>query len=105
MAIKKLKQAIVARGWTTSELAEKSGVKKRTLDNWLYGKTPNPLASDLSKASAALGVSVEYLLTGKNSEGLTEEEGLLLSVFRGMTRQQRAMFLRIASAVKDGGKG
>jgi transcriptional regulator with XRE-family HTH domain len=101
MVIKKLKQAIVERGMTTAELAKKSRVKKRTLDNWLYGKSPNPEVADFMRAASALGVSMEYLLTGKDGSGLTEEETLLLSLFRETPKQRRALLVRIAGVLKD----
>jgi transcriptional regulator with XRE-family HTH domain len=101
MRIKKLKQAIAGRGLTTAELAKKSGVKKRTIDNWLYGKSPNPEVKEFLKAAAALGVSVEYLVYGKDGSGLTEDETLMLAIFRDMPKQRRALLLRIAEAIRE----
>jgi transcriptional regulator with XRE-family HTH domain len=98
---KKLKQSITARNWTTAELAEKSGVNKRTLDNWLYIENSNPEVRDFMKVAAELGVSMEYLLTGKDAGGLTVEENLLLSAFRKIPRQRRRLLLRIAEVIRD----
>jgi transcriptional regulator with XRE-family HTH domain len=101
MAIRKLKQTIAARGMTTARLAEKSGVKKGTLNSWLYSKSPNPAADDLRKAAAALGVSMEYLLTGKDGAGLADEEMVMLAAFRGLPKQRRGLLLRIAGALAE----
>ena len=101
MVIKKLKQAIVDRGLTTAELAKRSKVKKRTLDNWLYGKKPNPEVEDFLRAASALGVSMEYLVTGKTGAGLAEDEALLLSLYRDIPKQRRPLLARIAGALKD----
>lgn len=101
MVIKKLKKAIDDSGLTRAELAEKSKVKERTLNSWLYGKNPNPSVEDFLKAAAALGVSIEYLVTGKDGSMLTEDEILLLSIFRQMTKQRRRLLLRVARAVMD----
>jgi transcriptional regulator with XRE-family HTH domain len=102
MAIKKLKQAITERGLTTAQLAEKTGVNTRTINGWLYGKQPNPTVKDFAKTAAALGVSMEYLLSGKDGSGLTDEETLLLSLFRETPKQRRALLIRLAGVLKDG---
>jgi transcriptional regulator with XRE-family HTH domain len=98
---KNLKQSIAARHWTTAELAEKSGVKKRTLDNWLYSENPNPEVGDFMKVASGLGVSMEYLLTGEDGLELTEEEHLLLSLFRKTPDRLRGLFLRVAEAIRE----
>jgi transcriptional regulator with XRE-family HTH domain len=69
---------------------EKRGLKRAelykivpsgTLSNWKnQGQGPN--AYTLYKVSVFLGVSVDYLLTGKDSSGLTGEERQLLVSFR-----------------------
>ena len=74
---------------------DKQGLKKAelykivpsgTLSNWKnQGQGPN--AYTLYKASVFLGVSVYYLLTGKNSSGLTGEERQLLDSFRSLASQ------------------
>jgi transcriptional regulator with XRE-family HTH domain len=102
MAVKKLRQTISERGMTTPELAEKTGISVNTLNGWLYSRKPsNPVMKDLAKTAAALGVSMEYLMTGKNSTELKEEERHLLSLFREMPKQRRGLLVRIAGVLKD----
>jgi transcriptional regulator with XRE-family HTH domain len=52
------------------ELSEKTGINKRTLDNYLSGHNSIPSAEIALKIAHALGVSVEYLLTGKEPQYL-----------------------------------
>jgi len=52
-------------GLTRNELAVRSGVKKRALDAYLEAQQSMPPADKAVQMAAALGVSVEYLVTGK----------------------------------------
>jgi transcriptional regulator with XRE-family HTH domain len=47
------------------ELAAKTGISKNTLVNYLTGHNSVPGADSAVKIARALGVSVEYLVTGK----------------------------------------
>jgi len=49
------------------ELAAKSGINKLTIDHWLSAKGKIPLLDKGVKIAQALGVSVEYLVTGEDS--------------------------------------
>lgn len=51
------------------ELAEKTGISKNTLGNYLTGHNSIPSADSAVKIAQALGVTVEYLVTGKSMSG------------------------------------
>jgi len=59
-----LKQELAFQGMLVKELATKSGVHKRALDTYLSGKSCMPLADTAVRIAQALGVSVEYLVSG-----------------------------------------
>lgn len=48
------------------ELSEKTGINKRTLDNYLTGHNSTPSAEIAVRIAQVLGVSVEYLVTGQD---------------------------------------
>lgn len=48
------------------ELAQKTGISKNTLGNYLTGHNSLPTVENAVKISKALGVSVEYLVTGES---------------------------------------
>lgn len=48
------------------ELADKCGVSKHTIDNYLTGHNSIPKADIAVKIAKALNVSVEYLITGED---------------------------------------
>lgn len=63
-----LKQELVSNGMLVKELAEASGVHKRALDTYLLSETPSmPPADTAVRIAKALGVSVEYLVTGEDA--------------------------------------
>lgn len=62
------------------ELSEKTKISIGTLNHYLAEKSTEPTAENAVKIEKALGVTVEYLVTGKNSSTqnskpqLTDEE-------------------------------
>lgn len=62
-----LKSELEYQGLTTKELSKKSGVNKRTLDHYLMNNPQEPSVTNAFYIARALNVTVEYLLTGKNT--------------------------------------
>jgi transcriptional regulator with XRE-family HTH domain len=62
-----LKSELTYSGMLVKELAVKSGVNKFSLDNYLNKRGQVPSVEAGVKIARALGVSVEYLVTGKES--------------------------------------
>jgi transcriptional regulator with XRE-family HTH domain len=66
-----LKSELLYRGMLVKELAALSGVKKYSIDNYLNSRGQKPSAEVAVKIADALGVTVEYLVTGKISEKIS----------------------------------
>jgi len=62
---KRLRSEIEYLGFNQKEFAAKAGIKKRALDAYLRAQQSMPPADTAVKIASALGVSVEYLVTGK----------------------------------------
>jgi len=63
-----LKQELNFSGMLVKELAATSGVQKRALDTYLLNENASiPPADSAVKIARALGVSVEYLVTGEDT--------------------------------------
>ncbi|MDR2020309.1 MAG: helix-turn-helix domain-containing protein [Treponema sp.] len=60
-----LKSELAYQGMLVKELAVLSGVSRHTLDNYLNIRGHIPSADIAVKIARALGVSVEYLVTGE----------------------------------------
>jgi transcriptional regulator with XRE-family HTH domain len=72
-----LKSELVFQDIRVKELAHKSGINPRTIEQYLSAAAKMPSAENAVKIASALGVSVEYLVTGeknKNSELSKESE-------------------------------
>ncbi|MCL2880079.1 MAG: helix-turn-helix domain-containing protein [Treponema sp.] len=61
----RLRSEIEYIGLNQNEFAAKTGIKKRALDTYLGPQQSMPPADTAVKIAAALGVSVEYLVTGR----------------------------------------
>lgn len=62
-----LKAELDYQGMLVKELAEKSGISKKTIDHYLITNPREPLVTNAVAIAKALNVSVEYLVEGKNS--------------------------------------
>jgi transcriptional regulator with XRE-family HTH domain len=61
----RLRAEIEYAGYSQKEFSAKAGVKKRALDMYLGKQNSMPPADIAVRLAATLGVSVEYLVTGK----------------------------------------
>jgi transcriptional regulator with XRE-family HTH domain len=62
-----LKSELIYKDMMVKELAVKTGISRHTLDNYLNVRAAVPTLDAAVKIAQALGVSVEYLATGKES--------------------------------------
>ena len=62
-----LKAELSYSGMLVKELAAKTGLKKHTIDNYLSVRGRMPAADAAVRIASALGVSVEYLITGSET--------------------------------------
>ena len=61
----RLREEILYQGLLLKELASKADVSKRTLETYVDARGRMPAADVAVRIAAALGVSVEYLVTGR----------------------------------------
>ena len=71
-----------------------------TVHSWIKRKCP-PQADDALKIADLLGVSVRYLVTGEDEEGLTPRERELLDVCRLLPDRKFSIVLKNAQAIKE----
>lgn len=65
---------------TNSEVTKLAEISKNNIGNYKNGQIPN--ATTLYKLSQIFGISMEYLLTGKEPEDLTQDEKKLVDLYR-----------------------
>jgi transcriptional regulator with XRE-family HTH domain len=73
----RLRSEIEYIGLNQKEFAAKAGIKKRALDAYLRAQQSMPPADTAVKIASALGVSVEYLVTGKEYQKSVDISGYL----------------------------
>ena len=90
-----LKSAIQFKGILVKELAAKSGVNKQTIDNYLSAHNSIPKADIAVQLAKALGVSVEFLVTGSDgsSERATSEIVELVNRYKKLPPEKRRLVL------------
>ena len=69
---KRLRSEINYIGLNLKEFAAKAGIQKRALDAYLGQQQSMPPADSAVKIASALGVSVEYLVTGREYHQSTD---------------------------------
>lgn len=94
----RLRSEIEYRGLTQKELATKAGIKKRALDMYLGNQQSMPPADVAVRIASALGVSVEYLVTG--FEGQRKRKFIVLSEVNDLLDDIETLPREILSAVR-----
>jgi transcriptional regulator with XRE-family HTH domain len=87
------------------ELAAKTGISKHTLDNYLNVREYMPSADAAVKIAGVLGVSVEYLVTGKDTMlkklSMEPEIRTLVQKYKQLNADDRKMILAIMHLYKN----
>ena len=84
------------------ELSIKTGISRNTLDKYLTGKkVVQPGVENAVKIAQALGVSVEYLVTGKseNPNRLTSEYEQLLRKYQKLNNFNRRTVFDLVNSI------
>jgi len=99
-----LKEQLSFSGMYVKELAALSGVKKQTIDTYLNVHNCMPSAEAAVAIAQALGVSVEYLVTGKNAKQKTAhyppEAKTVAEITAQMKEKNRRMAVAIIKSMK-----
>ena len=90
-----LKQELAYSGMLKKELAAASGVNKRAIDTYVRTKSSMPPADAAVKIAKALGVTVEYLVTGEDSSLPKDLYKLTNSILNLSKRDQKLIILLI----------
>ena len=94
-------------GMLVKELAALSGVKKKTLDSYLGNRGYTPSVEAAVSIAKALGVTVEYLVTGKDNANNRSLSSLpadlqeIVLVSEQLTGKDRFIVLNLARLLKN----
>jgi transcriptional regulator with XRE-family HTH domain len=90
-----LKQELVYRGMLKKELSALSGVHRRAIDTYVRTRASMPPADIAVKLAKALGVTVEYLVTGEDSSASRKVSGVTRSILNLNKRDKMLIFALI----------
>jgi len=79
-----LKDELEYRGMLVKELAHATGIPKHTLDNYLLTNGSMPSADKAVAIAHTLGVTVEYLVTGRKNAQAKPPQGALSPEMRSI---------------------
>ena len=102
-----LKSELAYKAMMVKELSVLTGIKRHTLDNYLNTHNSIPNAEAAVKIAQALGVSVEYLITGKEHfdesklVSLSEDLRLLIEIGSSMNKKSRKLALALLKTLKE----
>ncbi|MCL2192944.1 MAG: helix-turn-helix domain-containing protein [Treponema sp.] len=102
-----LKSELAYQDMLVKELAGKTGISRHTLDNYLNVREHMPTADAAVKIAQALGVTVEYLVTGE--EARTEKPALIPEIralvqnFKQLCDDDRKKVIAIVQVFKNHG--
>jgi transcriptional regulator with XRE-family HTH domain len=99
-----LKAELTYTDMKVKELAELSGVKKQTIDSYLRENSYTPSVETAVSIAQALGVSVEYLVTGKEKKTKNVqypvEARMVAEIIAKLDKKNRKMAVAIIETIK-----
>ena len=102
-----LKSELNYAGMMVKELSAITGIKKHTLDNYLntHNSIPNAIAA--VKIAQALGITVEYLVTGsdfyneKKRASFPKDLRLVVDIWSRLNRNNRDLALSLLRTLEE----
>ena len=101
-----LKAELAYKDILVKELAVLSGVNRRTIDNYLRENGSVPSADAAVHIAGALGVTVEYLVTGQERQGrkhppLAPDPRIILKDLETLNKRDRKIVLKLIKSLKE----
>lgn len=97
----RLREEIEFKGLQGKEIAAKVGLSYSTFLSYIDSRGVLPNVETAVKIAKVLGVSVEYLVDGKQSTGSSDPvEKMLISNFRNLSDSNKINLLKISEVIK-----
>lgn len=101
----RLREQIDFLGLLDKEVAARAGISKRAIDSYVGSRGCMPSADIAVRIAQVLGVSVEYLITGKNSvpnENFSQMEAQkLLRTFTVLSQKDKKTVIALAEYLNN----
>jgi transcriptional regulator with XRE-family HTH domain len=101
-----LKSELIYKDMLVKELAARSNINKRTIDNYLRENASIPSADVAVAIAQALGVTVEYLVTGEerdkqDSPSLSSEPKLMFRILETLNKRDRKTVFSLIKVLRE----
>jgi len=101
-----LKAELAYKDILVKELAALSGINRRTIDNYLREDSSQPSADAAVRIAKALGVTVEYLINGResqeqNSSPLLPDSRVILKSLESLNKRDRKIVFKLINSLKE----
>ena len=101
-----LKAELAYKDILIKELAVLSGVNRRTIDNYLREEGSIPSADAAVRIAGALGVTVEYLITGqeqetRNNPPLVPDSRVIIKNLELLNKRDRKIVINLIKSLKE----
>ena len=101
-----LKAELAYKDILVKELAVLSGINRRSIDNYLRVDGSQPSADAAVRIARALGVTVEYLITGnelqeKNNSPLLPDPRVILKSLEMLNKRDRKIVYSLVKSLKE----
>jgi len=101
-----LKAELAYKDILIKELATLSGVNRRTIDNYLREDGSIPSADVAVRIAKAIGVTVEYLITGlehqvRNNLSPVPDSQIILKNLESLNRRDQRIVLNLIKSLKE----
>jgi transcriptional regulator with XRE-family HTH domain len=101
-----LKSELAYSGILVKELAALSGINKRTIDNYLNTHNCMPSADAAVRIATALGVTVEYLITGHEQQGRSSsmpfpESHVILKNLESLNKRDQKIVFNLIKSMRE----
>jgi transcriptional regulator with XRE-family HTH domain len=99
-----LKQELAYTGMLVKELSASSGVHKRTIDTYLRERASMPPADAAVQLARALGVTVEYLVTGETPALPKDVSAISRNLLKLSEKDRRVVAVMVEAMVERKGR-
>lgn len=91
-----------SKGMLIKELSATTGISENTLKSYLKSDSAEPKATNAVAIANALGVSVEYLVTGKNAKGenFSAKTRLAAQIFESLPQNDQDSVMTLLKEMK-----
>ncbi|MCL2381605.1 MAG: helix-turn-helix domain-containing protein [Treponema sp.] len=100
-----LRAALTSRGLTVRELSVITGVAKGTLDCYLGARASIPPADVAAKMASALGVTVEYLVSGHEAKAREKNIGAIIQLLVELSERDVETVLAVTKVLEARAEG